>query len=804
MASEGTKSVVQWFEEQGWRPNDFQADTWAAFRAGREGLVQAPTGMGKTYSVFGGAVEEALDEGAGDRAGLQVIWIAPIRALTKEIAASARRMLDGVGLPWEVAIRTGDTAAKDRARLRKRMPQVLITTPESLHVLFATKDHVSKFASCRLLVVDEWHALLGSKRGVQIELAAAHLRAIAPQFRTWGLTATIGNLDEALHVLCPHAAGVLIRSKAQKVTEVKSLMPREFERLAWSGFLGMPLRDQVMEVVRNHRTTLVFTNTRAQSEIWYHRLLEADAGLAGQLALHHGSLAKETRAWIEDAIGEGRLKAVVCTSSLDLGVDFPPVEAVVQVGSPKGVARFLQRAGRSGHQPGGVSRIHFVPTHGLELLEGAALREAVAEGRIEARRPVIRCFDVLAQWLCTRALGGGFEVEEAKAEAMGTHAFATLSEAEWSGCLRFIRSGGQSLEAYEEFRRVEVVDGRWVMEDRRTARRHRMSIGTIVSDPMMWVRIRRKGVIGQVESSFIEKMKAGDVFWFAGRQLELVRIDGNTAEVKPTRRTTQRVPVWSGGRMPLTTELGQALRDQLSQLAQGAMPHPELQRIAPLMSLQREWSHIPNNRELLVESFRSDDGHHLCTFPFEGRAVHEGLAMLVCHRLGQISSQTITYACNDYGFELLSSDPFPVELKAFRALFTPHQLESDVLGSLNAGELARRRFREIAIISGLQTQPSEGAGAKHLQAHASLLFEVLAEHDPDHLLHRQALEEVLADQLQIESLFEALERMQGAKWVWAEPPHPTPLSFPLVVDRLRGTMTSEELDARIARMAVAR
>lgn len=803
METVGAKSVVQWFEDQGWRPNDFQAATWRAFRAGKEGLVQAPTGMGKTYSVLGAVVQEAIDEGY-PAAGLQVIWIAPIRALTKEIAESAQRMLEGVGLRWEVAIRTGDTPSKERARLRNRMPQVLITTPESLHLLMAAKDHANRFASCRLLVVDEWHALLGTKRGVQVELAAAHLRRIASRFRTWGLTATIGNLEEALHVLCPHAEGQLIRSTAFKVTEIKSLMPNAFERLAWSGFLGIPLLDQVMEVVRAHRTTLVFTNTRAQAEIWYHRLLESDAELAGQLALHHGSLAKETRTWIEDAIGEGRLKAVVCTSSLDLGVDFPPVEAVVQVGSPKGVARFLQRAGRSGHQPGGVSRIHFVPTHGLELMEGAALREAVEQGRVEHRRPIVRSFDVLAQWLCTLALGGGFLPQEAHSEILSTHAFSTLSATEWSDCLRFIRSGGQSLAAYEEFRRVEVVDGRWVMEDRRTARRHRMSIGTIVSDPMMWVRIRRKGVIGQVESSFIEKMQLGDVFWFAGRQLELLRIDGQTAEVKPTTRTTQRVPVWSGGRMPLSTELGQALREQLSRLAAGDALHPELERLAPLMSLQAEWSRIPTGRELLVEQFRTDDGHHVCIFPFEGRAVHEGLAMLVCHRLGQISSQTITYACNDYGFELLSHDPLPVSGGDFERLFSPHQLESDVLGSLNAGELARRRFREIAIISGLQFQPAQGAGSKHLQAHASLLFEVLAEHDPDHLLHRQALEEVLADQLQIESLLLALERMHTARWVWAQPPHPTPLSFPLVVDRLRGTITNEELDARIARMAVAR
>lgn len=776
--------------------------TWQAFAAGLDGLVQAPTGMGKTYSVLGGVVQEALAEPLS--AGIQVIWIAPIRALTKEIAESAARMLHGVGLEWTVGIRTGDTAQQERARQRRKLPQLLITTPESLHLLFTQADHAERLSTCRLLVVDEWHALIGTKRGTQIELAAAHLRAIAPRFRTWGLTATIGNLEQALEVLCRRNHRALIRSDLNKVTEVISLMPKAFERLAWSGFLGVALLDQVLDVVRQHRTTLVFTNTRSQAEIWYHRLLEADPQLAGALALHHGSLAKETRTWIEDAIGEGRLQAVVCTSSLDLGVDFPPVEAVVQIGSPKGVARFLQRAGRSGHRPGGISRIHFVPTHGLELLEGAALRQAIQADEIEHREPVIRAFDVLAQWLCTRALGGGFTLEEAHAEVQSTHAFASMTKEEWQDCLRFIRSGGKALSAYDEFQRVEVIEGRWVMTNRGMARRHRMSIGTIVSDPMLSVKLRGTGIIGQVESSFIERMQAGDVFWFAGRQLEFVRIQGNTAEVKKATRSTQRVPVWSGGRMPLTTELGAALRRQIGAFASGQRDHPELNRIEPLLSLQEAWSHVPRTDELLVESFNTEDGHHLCVFPFEGRAVHEGLAMVVCHRLGQIASQTITYACNDYGFELLSDVPFPVDSEQFPQLLSPAGLEADVLSSLNAGELARRRFREIAIISGMQHQPSQGGGAKHLQAHASLLFEVLSEHDPEHLLHQQALEEVLADQLQIASLHRALVRMAAARWFWANPPHPTPMSFPLVVDRLRGTITNEELESRIQRMAVAR
>lgn len=795
-------AVAKWFDSLGWEPNPFQREAWKAFAAGGDGLVQAPTGMGKTFAALGGVVDEACREG-GKSKGLQVIWIAPIRALSKEIEASAQRMLEGVGLDWQVGIRTGDTTAAERARQRRRLPEVLITTPESLHVLFCTADHAQHFASCRLLVVDEWHALLGSKRGVQVELAAAHLRKLAPELRTWGLTATIGNLEQALEVLCP-AGGELVQSHAAKRTEIVSLMPPSFERLAWAGFLGIPLLEQVLKVVKAHRTTLVFTNTRSQSEIWYHRLLDADPDLAGQIALHHGSMAKDARIWIEDAIGRGLLKAVVCTSSLDLGVDFPPVEAVVQIGSPKGVARFLQRAGRSGHQPGGISRIHFVPTHGLELLEGAALRTAVHRGWVESRTPVIRAFDVLAQWVCTRALGGGFEPDEVKAEVMATHAFRSVDEAEWRSCLDFVRFGGSALEAYDEYRRVEVVKGRWVMPDRRMARRHRMSIGTIVSDPMVAVKLRRAGVVGHVEATFIERMNAGDVFWFAGRQLELVRHNGAVAEVKPAKRTTQRVPVWSGGRLPLSTELGFALREELDSVARGEAAHPELLRLEPLLSLQRARSHVPMKHELLVEEFTSDDGHHVCVFPFEGRAVHEGLAMLVSHRLGQTTAQTITFACNDYGFELLSNEPLRMNEAEMRRLLTSKELESDVLGSLNASDLARRRFKEVAVISGLQFQPPQGASAKHLRTHSGLLFDVFSDHDSNHVLYRQALEEVLADQLQIASLHRALDRMKSAEWAWCRPEQVTPLAFPLMVDRMRETMSTEELELRIERMAIAR
>ena len=797
-------SGAAFFEDRGWAPFPFQSETWDHFASGGDGLVNAPTGSGKTYSCLVPATVHG-----GTAGGLRVLWITPIRALAKEIHGSASRLLDFLDNGWTVEVRTGDTPSAQKQKQDRRMPEILITTPESLHVLLAKKGGEKRFGGLSAIVVDEWHDLLGNKRGVQVELAIAQLKALSPSMRVWGISATIGNLDEAMETL----VGLdrlkdarIIRSAIEKRIAVDSLMPEAFEKLPWSGHLGVQLLDQVVDIIRGHASTLVFTNTRSQSEIWYQKILAANPDLAGAIALHHGSISKELRFWVEDALYDGQLKAVVCTSSLDLGVDFRPVEAIVQIGGPKGVARFVQRAGRSGHQPGAESKIHFLPTFGLELLEAAALRKAVETGEIEPRRPMIRSFDVLVQFLCTLAVGDGFRAEALRERILTTHAFATMDEQEWGDVLAMVTTGGRAFAAYDEFNRVEKgEDGVYRIVDRRAARRHRMSIGTIVGDTMIAVKWRSGGLVGHVEEYFVSSLNPGDVFWFGGRCLELIRFKNLVAQVKPAKSPKGRIPTWQGGRLPWTSMVSRILRETLDDYAHGRRISPELERLTPMLELQSERSHLPVSGQVLMEVMESREGHHLFVFPMEGRMVHEGVAALMAYRMSLLRPMTFSMAYNDYGFELLSDQPIPITEAFDSDLFSTAHLMDDLEATVNGAELARRQFRDIAVIAGLvfRGYPGQPVKDRHLQGSSSLLFDVLADHDPVNLLYRQAFDEMTHHQIEFDRLRKVLDRLNAGKWVITHPERPTPFSFPILVDRLREKLSSEQLEARIKRMARA-
>ncbi len=789
------------FAAQGWSPFPFQIETWSCFRDGGDGLVNAPTGSGKTYSCLVPAVKYG-----GEAGGLRVLWIAPIRALAKEILGSAERLLEHHDQGWTVEVRTGDTPSSQKQRQDRRLPEVLITTPESLHVLLAKKGAAKRFGRLTAVVVDEWHDLLGSKRGVQIELALAHLKVLAPAVRIWGISATIGNLDEAMETLvgADRVSGAhIVRSHIQKRITVDSIMPAAFEKLPWSGHLGVQLVDRVADIIKGHSSTLIFTNTRSQSEIWYQKILASNPDFAGTIALHHGSISKALRFWVEDALYDGRLKAVVCTSSLDLGVDFRPVEAIVQIGGPKGVARFVQRAGRSGHQPGAESKIYFLPTFGLELLEAAALRKALETGEIEPRRPMVRSFDVLVQFLCTLAVGDGFRPDQLRACLATTHAFAEMDDVEWQDVLTMVTTGGRAFAAYDEFQRVERGgDGVFRIVDRRAARRHRMSIGTIVGDTMVAVKWRSGGLVGHVEEYFVSNLNAGDVFWFGGRSLELIRFRNLVAQVKPAKNPKGRIPTWQGGRLPWTSMVSRILRETLDDCVHGRNLSPELLRLAPMLELQAERSHLPVEGQVLMEVMESREGHHLFVFPMEGRMVHEGVAALMAYRMSLLKPMTFSMAYNDYGFELLSDQPIPIAEAFDSDLFSTEHLMDDLEATVNGAELARRQFRDIAVIAGLvfRGYPGQPVKDRHLQGSSSLLFDVLADHDPVNLLYRQAFDEMTHHQIELNRLREVLVRLNQGKWVITHPEHPTPFSFPILVDRLREKLSSEQLEARIRRM----
>src|SRR6476646_8026194 len=736
------RRVDAWFASRGWAPFPFQREVWDAYRAGQSGLVHAATGTGKTFAAWMGPLIEALSEGAAQRpthGALRVLWITPLRALAADTSESLCAPLEAVGIPWRVETRTGDTSPAQRARQQRRLPEALVTTPESLTILLTRDDVAEVFGDLRLVVVDEWHELMGTKRGVQVELALARLRTLRPAVRTWGLSATIGNLDVALRALLGVRSpneGRIIRGVEPKEIVVDALIPPVVERSSKAGHLGTQMLPQVLEAIEEGESAIVFTNTRSQTEIWYQAILAARPDWAGTIALHHGSLDRGRREWVENGLRDGRLRCVVATSSLDLGVDFSPVDRVLQVGSPKGVARLLQRAGRSGHQPGALSRVTCVPTNVLELVEVAAARDGVEQGLLEARLPMERPLAVLAQHLVTVALGGGFVADQLLGEVRSTRAYAGLRDAEWAWVLEFLTSGGDALHAYPEYARITLAGDRYVVTNDEIARRHRMSIGTIVGDAQIGVAYLRGDSLGSVEESFVARLRPGDRFVFAGTPVEFVRVRDMKAWVRRAPNGKGAIPRWAGSRLPMSGQLAELLRARFGEAGRGLVRGPEMAALQPLFAVQRKWSHIPAPDELLIEQVKTREGWHLFVYPFEGRLVHEGLSELCAYRLARHAPITFSMASNDYLFELVSPTEPPLAAALEASLFSPDNLIEDIQAALNATEMARRQFRELARVAGLVFPgfPRSGTTARQLQMSSGLFFDVLRRYDPSNLL----------------------------------------------------------------------
>ncbi len=803
--TQGYQIIQNWMAEKGQQPFEFQERTWQKYANGYSGLVVAPTGFGKTFSVFLGVVIQHLNDPEKSKKGLKLIWISPLRSLAKDLAKAMNEALEEIGLDWVAEVRNGDTPQKDRRRQERLMPDILLTTPETIQLLFSQKNNSKWFRNVQCIAVDEWHELLGSKRGVLTQLAIARIQTLAKSVSVWGISATIGNLNEALQVLIPNqeVKTIMIKAKEQKKLKIVSILPDEVEELSWAGHLGKSLSSKIIPIIYENTSTLVFTNTRNQSELWYQIILEEAPDLAGQIAIHHGSIAKVQRNFIEEALSDGLLKAVICTSSLDLGVDFKPVDCVIQIGSSKGIARFMQRAGRSGHSPFETSKIYFVPTHTLQLIEISAVKEAIKQKEMEARLPMILPFDVLVQFLVTLAVGEGFTKEQTFDLVSSTFAFQYLTQEEFNWCLHFITKGGSTLNAYEEFHKV-IVDEEEVyrVKSRRISMLHRMNIGVIVSEVMLKVKFQKGGYVGMVEEYFISKLKKGDAFTLSGRVLEIQYIKDMTIIVKNSRKKKAITPSWNGGRLPLSSYLSHFLRVKLSDAISATARERELKFLHPLLKNQQTNSHIPTINEFLVELIKTKEGYHVFMYPFEGRLVNEIMASLVAYRLAQITPLTFTIAMNDYGFELLSDQYIPLNEENVQSILTKENLIADVTASINASEMASRKFRDIAQIAGLvvQTQPGARKTHKSLQSSSSLIFRVLSDYEPQNLLLKQAYTEVFDYQLESARLQEAFDRISKSKIVVKKSKGFTPLSFPLKVDSLRGLLTNEELGKRIERM----
>lgn len=817
-----SKTVDRFFQSIGWKPFRFQRSTWRAYRDGSSGLVHSATGTGKTLAVWMGPILKWLSENRDRQKwqpkrppGLRVLWITPLRALAGDTEASLRQPLDHIGLPWKLESRTGDSKASAKARQLKRLPTALITTPESLSLMLTHEKLLEQFKQLEGVIVDEWHELLGTKRGIQTELALSRLKKLNPKLRIWGLSATLGNLEQAKQALVgvepansdnDNAVGTdsvrIIEGYRKKRLHLESIIPERMESFPWSGHIGIRMVPQVADKIESVNSTLVFANTRSQTEIWYQQLLKQRPDWAGRIALHHGSLDSSVRQWVEKGLREGALRAVVCTSSLDLGVDYTAVDLVIQIGSPKGAARLLQRAGRSGHQPEATSQLAFVPTNAIELMELAAAQDAIRAGHLEARPLLRKPLDVLAQHLVTIAIGGGFHSDELLREVRTTQAYESLTDIEWQWVLDFVVRGGSSLDAYPEFKRVERTGDFYHLTQRRIQTSHRMNIGTIVSDAAMHVKYMKGKTLGTAEESFLSKLKPGEKFLFAGRLVEMVCVRDNVAYVKRSKGTPDTVPRWMGGRMPLSSELSEALRHKLHEASQQKLTGREMKALKGLLDIQQKWSIIPQANQLLIEQIKTRTGFQIFLFPFEGRLVHEGLAALIAYRISRDRKTTFSMACNDYGVVLQSPEKTEIDPDTARSWFSTDDLMADILESMNCTEMAKRQFRQVARIAGLIQQGLPGArkNARQLQASSNLFFDVFCQYDPDNLLLEQSRREVLDQQLEATRMHSAMERINQSQIMIKEPPRVTPLAFPLLVDKLRERVSSETLADRIARM----
>ena len=802
LQKKGLKMARQWFEGRGWTMFPFQQECCKAYLAGMHGMLNAPTGMGKTFALAIPFLIRSLLN--GKKKGLKVLWITPLRALSVDICNAIQMAADELETEWRIERRSGDVSSQTKKKQLTHPPDCLITTPESVHILMASKGYERFFSNVELVVVDEWHELISSKRGVQVELGLSRLKAINPDLQVWGISATIGNMQESIEVLLGRNQtenSVLVQSKKQKKLAIKTLLPKQIDEFPWAGHLGIRMLRQTLPIIKSNKSTILFTNTRSQAEIWYNRLIDECPELIGEIAMHHGSLDKELREWVELALHEGRLKAVVSTSSLDLGVDFKPVSAVIQIGSPKGIARFLQRAGRSGHSPFETSKVYFLPTNSLEIIEAMALKSAIKKKYVESRYPIVRAFDVLIQYMITLAVSDGFREEDLYKEIIKTHCYSDVSREEWRSLCNFITEGGKSLQAYEDFNKVKIEEGVYRVKDRRIAMRHRLSMGTIVGDMSMNVAYQNGKKIGSIEEYFISRLSIGDCFSFAGQILELLRVTGFTAYVRPSAAKKVAIPSWQGSRMSLSTEVSEVLREEVSALDENRSR--EKVKLEPLLEIQKKLSHIPKTQELLIEQLEDKEGYHVLMYPFEGRMIHEGMAMLIAYRISKIKKLSLSLAMNDYGFELLSDQEIPLMEALEEDLFCLENLLEDISASCNMSEMGRRKFRDIAAISGLTFKgfPGKLQKERHLQSSSALFFEVFRDYEPDNLLLQQAYEEVLYTELDADRMRKALKRIDGQELIIKTLSQPSPFAFPIMVDRLsRNRLTNESMAERVKRM----
>jgi ATP-dependent Lhr-like helicase len=772
MAGTLPEPFATWFAAQGWTPRPHQMAMLQAASAGESVLLIAPTGGGKTLAGF---LPSLIDLAANPRPGLHTLYVSPLKALATDIARNLTRPVQDMGLQISIEARTGDTPANRRARQRAIPPHVLLTTPESLAVLISLPDAPGLFGSLACIVMDEVHALAGTKRGDQLALCVARLRTLAPLARRVGLSATVAHPD-AIQAY----TGASRRIDVADGTPPDLRMTLPDGRLSWSGHMGLEAAPKVMAHIKAAGMTIVFVNTRAQAELMFQALWKLnDATLP--IALHHGSLAVEQRRKVEAAMEAGALRAVVATSSLDLGIDWGGVDQVIQIGAPKGVSRLLQRVGRANHRMDEASRAILVPANRFEVLECEAAMLGVGAGELDGDPPRPGGLDVLAQHLLGLACSAPFLPDEIFVEVTTAAPYAALTRTDFADVLRFVEDGGYALHAYEQWRKLfRDSEGRLQVRNARTAASHRMNIGTIVEAPLLKVRlVGRRGFgpsLGEVEETFVNMLRPGDTFMFAGRLLRFVRVRDMVAECIEGGDGEPMVPAYAGGRMPLTTSLADRVRGLL-QTEDSWEVFPE--QVRHWLHLQRGVSRLPNRNDLLVETFPRGDRWYLVAYCFEGRNAHQTLGMLLTKRMERAGAAPLGFVATDYVLGIWSAR----RPRDVAALFDEDMLGDDLESWLADSSMLKRTFRNVAVIAGLIQRNLPGAEKNHRQVtvNSDLIYDVLRRHQPDHILLRATRTDAASGLIDVGRVGAMLARVRG-KIVHMVLSRVSPLAVPVLLE----------------------
>ena len=856
-----------WFAARGWMPRAHQLELLAKARAGRSVLLIAPTGAGKTLAGFlptlveltgsylsplagrGRRAEGAAGEGDSPSAqtrgesaspgsvslrstsptsprkrgevshgkgGLHTLYISPLKALAVDIARNLERPVAEMGLPIRLETRTGDTPVSKRQRQRRDPPDILLTTPEQLALLLASADAPYLFGSLRRVILDELHSLVTSKRGDLLSLGLARLFRIAPQLTSVGLSATVAEPDDLCRYLVPQPADETARADlvitdggaAPKVTMLDTA-----EHLPWCGHSARHALGEMYALIKRHKTVLVFVNTRSQAEFLFQAFWGInDDNLA--IALHHGSLDVAQRRRVEQAMAAGKLRAVVCTSSLDLGVDWGDVDLVINVGAPKGASRILQRIGRANHRMDEPSRGVLVPANRFEVLECTAAIDAVAAHRQDTPPLRIGALDVLAQHVLGCAVGEPFLADALYDEVRTAAPYANLTRADFGAVVDFVATGGYALKAYERFAKIrQGKDQRWRITHPRVAQRYRMNVGTIVEADMLKVRLMRSRgsmkiarggrLLGEVEEYFIETMMPGDTFVFAGEILKYEALVEDEVYVSRTTATDPKVPAYEGGKFPLSTYLADGVRNLLA--------HPQEWRGLPpqvreWLEIQQWRSLLPGRQNLLVETFPRAAKHYFVCYPFEGRLAHVTLGMLLTRRLERMRMRPLGFVANDYALAVWGLGDMGLRIQrgelSLAALFDQDMLGDDLEAWLAESAMMKRTFRSCAIIAGLieKRYPGEEKSRRQLTISTDLVYDVLRKHQPDHILLRAARDDAATGLLDIRRLGEMLSRVKG-RIVHKALDRVSPLAVPVMLEIGRETVYGEAADSLLAEAA---